>query len=79
MSLCRYGFLHFAQVQFGDVRRAEGSYVQTPIMLVDLANVGRHQSVGVVEAPSADTTVVELGHQTVPRDKLHEHLLTEEL
>lgn len=48
-------------------------------MLMDLADVGHHQAVGVMKAPSADTTIVELRHQTVPRDKLHQHLLTEDL
>ncbi len=76
-SICR--FLNLAQVQFSDVRRAEGAQVQTPIILVDLADVGRHQAVGVVEAPRADAAVMELRHQAVPRDELHQHLLTEEL
>lgn len=48
-------------------------------MLVDLADVGRYQAVGVVEAPSADAAVMELCHQAVPRDELHQHLLAEEL
>lgn len=34
--------LDVAQVEFGDVRRAEGAQVQTPIVLVNLADVGRH-------------------------------------
>lgn len=67
------------QVQSGDVRRAEGTYVQTAIVLVGLADVGRHQTVGVVEAPGADAAVVHLRHQTVARHKLHQNLLTEEL
>lgn len=48
-------------------------------MLVGLTDVSRRQAVRVMEAPSADAAVVELGHQTVPRDELHQHLLTEEL
>lgn len=71
--------LHLAEVEFGDVRRAEGAQVQIPIMLVDLADVGCNQAVGVVEAPRAHTTVVELCNQTVPGNKLHQDILAEEL
>lgn len=71
--------LHLAEVEFGNVRRAEGAQVQTPIMLVDLADVGRNQAVGVVEAPRAHAAVVELCDQTVPRNELHQDILTEEL
>lgn len=67
------------QVEFGDIRRAEGAQVQAAIVLMGLANVGHHQAIGVVEAASADATIMELRHQTVPRDKLHQDLLTEEL
>lgn len=48
-------------------------------MLVDFADIGRHQAVGVMEAPSADAAVMELCHQAVPRNELHQHFLTEEL
>lgn len=71
--------LHLAEVEFGDVRRAEGAQVQIPIMLVDLADVGCNQAVGVVEAPRAHATVVELCNQTVPGNKLHQDILAEEL
>lgn len=54
--------LHLAEVQFGDVWRAEGAHIQTPIILVDLADVGRHQAVGVMEASCADATIMELCH-----------------
>lgn len=71
--------LHLAEVEFGDVRRAEGAQVQIPIMLVDLADVGCNQAVGVVEAARAHATVVELCNQTVPGNKLHQDILAEEL
>lgn len=48
-------------------------------MLVDLTDVSCHQSVGVVEAPGADATIMQLHHEAVTRDELHQHLLTEEL
>lgn len=48
-------------------------------MLVDLADVGCNQAVGVVEAPRAHATVVELCNQTVPGNKLHQDILAEEL
>lgn len=80
MSVCLSSLvLDFAQVEFGDVRRAEGAQVQAPVVLVGLADVGCHQAIGVVEAASADAAVMELRHQTVPRDKFHQDLLTEEL
>lgn len=71
--------LDLVQVQFGDVWRAEGAQVQAAVVFVGLANVGCHQAVGVVETPSADAAVVELRNQAVPRDELHQYLLTEEL
>lgn len=48
-------------------------------MLVGLADIRRHKTAGVVEAASADATVVELRHQTVARDELQQDVLTEEL
>lgn len=48
-------------------------------MFVDFTDISRHQAVGVVEAPCADATFMELRHQAVPRDELHQDVLTEEL
>lgn len=68
-----------AQVQLGDVRCAEGAQVQAALVLVHLADVRRHRAARVVEAPPADAAIVELHHQAVAGEELHQHLLAEEL
>lgn len=69
----------FPQVQLGDIWRAEGAQVQTPVVLVGLADVRRHLAARVVEAARADAAVVELRHQAVARDELQQDVLAEEL
>lgn len=48
-------------------------------MLVGLADIGCHQTVGVVEAAGADAAVMHFCHQAVARNELHQNILTEEL
>lgn len=71
--------LDSAQVQSGQVRRAEGTHIQTAVVLMGLADVGCHHTVGVVEAAGANAAIVHLRHQTVARNELHQNVLTEEL
>lgn len=73
------GTSHFAQVQPTQVRRAEGAQVEVAIVLVGLANVCGHCAVWVMEAPHTCSSILQLHHQTVPRHKLHHHVLAEEL
>ncbi|TNN26773.1 hypothetical protein EYF80_063089 [Liparis tanakae] len=75
----RLGPVRLAQVQLGDVGRAEGAQVQAALMLVDLADVGRHGAARVVEAPHAHAAIMQLHHQAVAREEPHQNLLAEEL
>lgn len=49
---------HFAQIQLAQVRGAEGAQVQVAVVLVCLADVGRHHAVRVVKATNARPTVL---------------------
>lgn len=70
---------HGFQVELGDVWGAERAQVQTAGVLVDLADVRHHQAIGVMEAPRADAPIMELRHQTVARNKLHQNVRAEKL
>ncbi len=70
---------HFAQIQLAQIRRAEGAQVQVAVVLVCLADVGRHHAVWVVEAAHARPSVLQLHHQTVARHELQQSILTEDL
>lgn len=61
---------HFAQIQLAQIRGAEGAQVQVAVVLVCLADVGRHHAVRVVEAAHARPAVLQLDHQAVARHEL---------
>lgn len=71
--------LDSAQVQSGQVRRTEGTHVQTAVVLMGLADVGCHHPVRIMETAGANAAIVHLRHQTVARNELHQNVLTEEL